>query len=584
MSNLTHLTGPVNSEPPVPPWQADPDGWWAAVAGASTEGGCDPDETPEEAHRRALATYENDQRAPVATHLLTPKARRCPGRRPVSTATRSARPRASRAARRRAAAASASGDGDGSPSDLPGGDEPPIASPGGARPRAWLGDLPMPTRSRGKLLGRPQFVWPDGREDRLNLTLPTNNSAILWTLLMGDPQAVAAVRDALRGERHARYREALGLVLGSFSALVAPVAPQGNQGGRGSNDGMTWNRYVKVLDERWTKTLKPTTATNYRQRLARLTKVEVHPSDNGPAKPFGKLLLSEIDGDALSGIAEALSARYGGGTPGHTMQSLSMALDEAVQDGHLDVNPFRKLVVRKRRERWLAADPEDGAPSMEPEELGRLLSAAKAEADPVWHDLLAFGWPVGTRPAELLGLTGDALDGRWLHVAWQRGEQAHGKEGVDWREARAPNGGRVILVRLKTRHGARRIFLPVRAVEVVLRRRREPGTILFARSNGGPVTPDTLGDAFERIARRAGLPTGRAEDGVTPHSLRKTCGLYLDRHVKRPAVTSAWLGHAPPKDFGVTNKYIKPTDEDLRVAAEALDRVVIPDWTREVVG
>ena len=91
---------------------------------------------------------------------------------------------------------------------------------------------------------------------------------------------------------------------------------------------------------------------------------------------------------------------------------------------------------------------------------------------------------------------------------------------------------------------------------------------------------DTLTRVLQRSARRAGLPAGRNEQGITPHSLRRTCAVYLDRAGVRLATQAAWLGHAPPG--GITGRYQTPTEADLIEAAAALDRVAIPGWAMAV--
>jgi len=445
----------------------------------------------------------------------------------------------------------------------------------------------MPRRRKGKYQARPRRYRPDGTEERVSRTFDDPDASLIYSLVVERPAVAQSLLRGLAGRRARHAHEVFWAAFGgSGAALTGPGGPQGDLGsqdcvGTASRAGaprrggpaMTWARWVverKAQHDR-SNYAGPTRAA-YAYRLQRV------------ASFLGDVPLSSIDDDLLSDLNQDLRSRYSGETPGLTMVAVRMALDDAVERGHLDASPFRQRPLRVRREGWLVADPDNPSRPLTQDELGRFLAAAEAERGGVWRDLFDMARMLCLRPSEAAGLTVESFDGRWLKVWWQLARKVPaappGRSGEDHLLLTAPSGRECCLVPPKTWRSVRRrnpwarrrIHLPRCALAVFLRHRRPGGGLLFVQSSGEPCLYGTMRDVGKRVAARAGIPWGRSER-VTLHSLRKTGATLLAEAGVRTEVRAYIKGHSP-HGLQQTEQYAPPTEEELVAAAAVIDRLV----------
>jgi integrase len=201
---------------------------------------------------------------------------------------------------------------------------------------------------------------------------------------------------------------------------------------------------------------------------------------------------------------------------------LRLALDAAVAQDLLDVNPFEAVVLPRRRagRAWEMKERR----FLTREELGRLL----AEAPPKWRPLFDLLAATGLRISEAIALRWSdlVLDGPAPHLQVTRAIV----KGV----VGAP----------KSRHGKRLVPLP-NDLAGTLRALRPAGApddaLIFLGRDGGPSDPGAL-------RRRVLVPAaGRAElSGVGFHTLRHTCASLLIESGLNVLRLQRWMGHHSP--------------------------------------
>jgi integrase len=96
------------------------------------------------------------------------------------------------------------------------------------------------------------------------------------------------------------------------------------------------------------------------------------------------------------------------------------------------------------------------------------------------------------------------------------------------------------------------------------------GTIEVASEARVPVAPDTLGTAFWRARKAAGIPDIRI------HNLRHTAATRTMRKTRNLAVVQRQLGH---KRVTTTMRYAHVAEADLRAAINATNPVESPAAT-----
>lgn len=94
------------------------------------------------------------------------------------------------------------------------------------------------------------------------------------------------------------------------------------------------------------------------------------------------------------------------------------------------------------------------------------------------------------------------------------------------------------------------------------------GDYVVCDEAGHPYHPDTLSDYWRSLCAAAKVPHIRL------HDARHTCGTLLHLQGQPVGVITLWLGHADPAF--TLRTYVHPTDDALKGAAAALQRVVTP--------
>ena len=233
------------------------------------------------------------------------------------------------------------------------------------------------------------------------------------------------------------------------------------------------------------------------------------------------------------------------------------ALGDAVRRGLLPRNVA--LVARAPRLRSIAKVEQQ---SWTAEELQTFLRNAAG------HRLFAALWVssfTGMRRNELLGLRWDDLDAAKATLSINRGLVAI---GYDVHETRG-----------KTRNARRRIDLDPTTIGVLTAWRGwqhteqralgiEPSGRVFTDGHGTAIHPHAISQAFERIARRAGVRVIRL------HDLRHTHGTLLIAAGVPVKVVSERLGHATPTFTIETYQHVLPGMQ--ADAARVFEHLIVP--------
>jgi integrase len=233
------------------------------------------------------------------------------------------------------------------------------------------------------------------------------------------------------------------------------------------------------------------------------------------------------------------------------------ALSDAVRRGLVTRNvalvahaPRLRSIPKVEQQAWTA------------EELQRFLRTAAG------HRLFPALWlsaMTGLRRSELLGLRWPDIDFHNATVSINRGLVAIGYE---LHESRG-----------KTDNSRRRIDLDATTLTVLGGWRAlqaaeydavgiDDSGWIFADAEGRPIHPHALSQAFERIARRAGVPVIRL------HDLRHTHGTLLIKDLVPVKVVSERLGHANIAFTIETYQHVLPGMQ--REAADAFEALVAP--------
>ncbi|MHB1444975.1 MAG: tyrosine-type recombinase/integrase [Acidimicrobiales bacterium] len=233
------------------------------------------------------------------------------------------------------------------------------------------------------------------------------------------------------------------------------------------------------------------------------------------------------------------------------------ALADAVRRGLLVRNvalvahaPRLRSIPKVEQQAWTA------------DELQAFLRAAAG------HRLFAALWVAaftGMRRSELLGLRWDDFDAAKATLSINRGLVAIGYELTETRG--------------KTRNARRRIDLDATTIDVLTAWRDwqhteqravdiEPSDRMFTDGHGTVVHPHAISQAFERIARRAGMRVIRL------HDLRHTHGTLLIAAGVPVKVVSERLGHANPTFTIETYQHVLPGMQ--ADAARVFERLIVP--------
>jgi integrase len=311
---------------------------------------------------------------------------------------------------------------------------------------------------------------------------------------------------------------------------------------------------VEVVCRDWLagRRLRPSTLANYADVLKPLRAAH-------GAMPVQRIEKAHIDALVTSLAAGGLSMSNGRPRRPWSPRSLNlmltvlqMVLEDAVRQGWVVRNVAHLVdrVPQVKHEMRTFTEPE----------VHKLLAVAETDRlEVAWHLALS-----GLRRGEVCGLT-------WDDVDFDAGE-------LNIRQTRVRVDGVVLESTPKTEKGERALPLPDSLLRVLKRARtrqaedrlRLPGDYLeggyvVADAGGSPMHPETLGLAWDRLLKRAGVPHLRL------HDARHTCGTLMHLRGVPVAVIAAWLGHT---DAAFTMRtYVHSQDDALRSAASVMDVV-----------
>jgi len=234
---------------------------------------------------------------------------------------------------------------------------------------------------------------------------------------------------------------------------------------------------------------------------------------------LGELRLDQLERDQVQGWIDTLAdAQIGARTRHLALVTLTCALNVAISDDLLSVNPCSKL---KRRPRITKRSPY----ILSIEQANALLDAARQ--DP-YHALYVLALRTGMRQGELFALewANIDLDRATLRVEATLTEDEH---------------GRLLRTEPKTKASRREVALSPAAVAALREHRRLTSGfqgLVFTSSTGTPVRKSGfIRRHFHPLLRRAGLPQ------ITFHSLRHVSCSVLLANGASALETAERLGH-----------------------------------------
>jgi integrase len=244
--------------------------------------------------------------------------------------------------------------------------------------------------------------------------------------------------------------------------------------------------------------------------------------------PLDRITIEAVDRYAQWKAAEG---KLSNGSVNKTIEALAQVMAQAVEYGHVPVNPAagkrRKLKTTKPERLFL-----------EPAQVEALLDAA-SELDSEDRSRRRYRRPLlatlafaGLRVGELLSLTWRDVNLATGHVRVRASKTDAGVRTVD---VQPELRDELAAWKVSTRHG-------------------EPGDLVFPTSTGrqdnrNNVRRRVLVRAVERANERITDEVGcdRLPDGLSPHALRRSFASWLVAEGEDPAYVMAQLGHTDPK-------------------------------------
>lgn len=208
--------------------------------------------------------------------------------------------------------------------------------------------------------------------------------------------------------------------------------------------------------------------------------------------------------------------------------------------------------------------PATTVEALTPEQCRALLERAKGERLEV---ALRLTLSLGLRRGETCGL-------HWSDYNEKTGELTINgtlSDEGDYGETKTPKGRRTIKLPAALQ-AALRWWKGQQDKEFALMEWEAPAYIFTSTRTGGALRPDTLADAFKRIAKRAGLP-----DGAHIHMLRHSCASFLIAQGVPITVVSAALGHASVAVTAAVYAHLLPGQID--VAVEQVEALIAKTGT-----
>ena len=194
-------------------------------------------------------------------------------------------------------------------------------------------------------------------------------------------------------------------------------------------------------------------------------------------------------------------------------QIISSALNLAIEQKLIHTNPTASCALPKIERKEMNTLPA--------EQLASFLREAKESGV---YELYYIALVTGLRRGELLGL-------KWKDI-----DLDNGIIRVQRQVARID--GEVVEAPLKTKNSYRNIPIPNDAVEILkTQKKTTAGEYVFPSPNGGPISPDSVGNMLHRVLKRAGLPKVRF------HDLRHTFATLALQNGVDIKTVSSMLGH-----------------------------------------
>lgn len=287
----------------------------------------------------------------------------------------------------------------------------------------------------------------------------------------------------------------------------------------------------------------PVTAEGYRH------KIRCHVLPKIGNVPLDQLIPRHVIGIYVDMREAGLSRR----TALHVHRILHGAFNHAVKWGMLSQNVCDAVDPPRPLQKQMAA--------LDTVEVGQLLQAA--EKSPYRH-IIFLAIYTGLRRGELLGL-------RWADV-----DLEHQTISVS-RSLHRLAGQGLMVTEPKTRRSRRLVTLPPTAVKVVAALKTErvdhcvglgitwsENNYVFSHKNGGPLSPDTVTHAFNRLVKRTEIPHVRF------HDLRHTHATLMLKQGVNPKIVCERLGHSSVTITMDTYSHVLPgMQEKAALAFEA---------------
>ena len=257
---------------------------------------------------------------------------------------------------------------------------------------------------------------------------------------------------------------------------------------------------------------------------------------------LGEVKLKDLEPEMLQGLYQRLlktgrrDGKPGGLSPQsvkHVHTALHVALADAVKWGKLYRNPADHVTPPKVKKKEIRV--------MSPEEIHLLMGEIKKT---VYHPLFFTLLYTGLRRSEAMALRWSDIDLDSATLSVSRSlHQVKGARAPIFEDPKNPASRRLVDLEPTTIAMLRRHQEHQQAQFNTLDQAWTQDTMVYCRTDGTPLLPNTVTHSFIKMVRRAGL------DGVRLHDLRHTHATVLLKQGIHPKVVQERLGHS---NIGVT--------------------------------